>query len=288
MGDWALGSGFRSETLGATSGTTTRGGTAVTGSATADTKGSWSQIAASTGFSASAILLSANAQFLDTNYLLDIGIGGSGSEQVLIPDLMIAVPNGVTFNVMIPVAIPAGSRLAARCADSFGSSALYVSAVLFSDSFLNYPPVQTITAYGVDAANSAGTVVNAGASANTKGSWTQIAASTSRTCSGLMIAAVRPSQNVVAQTSPVYHLADIAVGASGSEQILVSDLRFESNVGTGGLVSGSPTNKGALQPGSLVLPPCDIPQGSRLAMRLQSTSTDAEDRTIAFVLYGLE
>lgn len=285
MSDWALASGFRSETFGATSGATTKGGTAVTGGA-ADTKGSWTQLAAATSFEATALLLAVNTFYSDTNYLLDIGIGGAGSERVVIPDVLVALANGTALNVLLPVAIPVGSRVAARCADRYGGSDIYPSVTLLGGGFVNPSPYQNVVAYGVVTSGSTGTTVDAGGSANSKGSWTQITSGTTRAHKGLMVAAVRPDFAIQLGAS-YYQLSDIGIGASGSEQILIPNLRYESNQGTGGISGGSPLLRGALEPAMITLPPCDIPAGSRLAIRQQSTTTDAQDRTCAYVVYGL-
>jgi len=281
MGEWALGAGFRSETFGTTSGTTTHGGTSVTGSATANTKGSYTQIASSTSFDATAIMVNIDAQFTDTNYLMDIAVGGAGSEVIVIPDLMFAQQAGKSIAPIIPICIPAGSRIAARVADNFGSSPAYISITLFSGAFTNFPPIYDITAYGVVTTGSTGTTVDAGTPANSKGSWTQIVASTTQAHKGLMIAAARPSMSV-AVAGAYMQLTDLGIGAASSEQILVPNLRFN-----GQNDAGATNARPNVEPAFILLPPCDIPSGSRLAMRQQSTTTDAQDRTCAFVLYGL-
>jgi hypothetical protein len=281
MSEWNLGSGFRSETFGTSSGTTSHGGTTVTSSGSVDTKGSWTQIAASTSFDAAAIYLNLDTAFTDTNYLLDIGVGAAASETILIPDVMIAAEGGKGVFVTFPVTIPAGSRIAARCAANFASSGMFVSVTLFSASFVDHPSGQNVTAYGVVTSGSKGTTVNAGGVANTKGSWTQITASTTRDHKGLIVGAERPVLSVIV-AGGYSQLTDIGVGGAGSEQILVPDIRFQSQAPL-----GTTSPRGQLEPSFIALPACDIPAGSRLAVRQQSTSIDAEDRTAAYVLYGL-
>jgi len=282
MGEWALGAGFRSETFGTSSGTTSHGGTTVNSSTTTDTKGSWTQIASSTSFDATAIWICLDPQFTDTNYLVDIGLGASGSEQIIIPDLLMAAQAGKALNPIIPMAIPAGSRISARCAGNFsGTNPVYVSVTLFSGAFTNYPPISDITAYGVNTTGSTGTTADSGTPANSKGSWTQIVASTTQAHKGLMVAAVRPSMTVTLAAAYM-QLTDIGIGASGSEQILVPNIRYNCQND-----AGATSARGNLDPTFIILPPCDIPAGSRLAVRQQSTTTDAQDRTAAYVLYGL-
>lgn len=280
MADWQLASGFRAESFGTNTGGTNQSGTAVTSSASANTKGSYTQLMASTSFDAAAIMLDINTNFGDTNYLLDIAVGAAASEQIIIPNLALGFNLGLSNSVLFPVAIPAGSRIAARCQDNFGSSVVYLSGQLFSASFINQAPFHTVTAYGAVTTTSAGTVANSGAVANTKGAWAQLTAATTQAHSGLLVAAVRSPQSTVI-TADYSQLADIGVGAAASEQILIPDLRGVASR------SSSPSFKGALNPSIWCFPQCDIPEGVRLAVRQQSTTTNASDRTGSYVVYGL-
>jgi hypothetical protein len=100
-------------------------GVTVTADATIHTKGAWAQIIASTARDAYGItvFIAATAGAASTNqrYLVDIGIGASSSEVVLIPDLLCG--NASAFNAAantgpamfhFPIYIPAGSRISAR------------------------------------------------------------------------------------------------------------------------------------------------------------------------------
>ena len=279
MADWQLASGFRAESFGSNTGGTSDSGTAITGGA-ANTKGVYSQLMASTTFDAAAIMLDVNTNFGDTNYLLDIAVGAAASEQIIFPNLALAFNVGMAESILIPIAIPAGSRLSARCQDNFGSSVVRLSGQLFSTSFLNQAPYHTVTQYGAVLTTSAGTIADAGAVANTKGVWAQLTASTTQAHSGLIVASVKSPQSTVV-TADYSQLADIGVGAAASEQILIPDLRS--------LASRAPSStfKGALQPSIWCFPQCDIPAGVRLAVRQLSTSTNAADRANSYVVYGL-
>lgn len=94
---------------------------------TADTKNSYSEIVASTTYPIRELYIvlgnQANTARTDCNWLIDISVGASLSEQIVIPDVYVscnAVGDLVLPEVIgpIPVNIPAGSRLAARCACS--------------------------------------------------------------------------------------------------------------------------------------------------------------------------
>lgn len=100
---------------------------------------------------------------------------------------------------------------------------------------------------------SSGTTVTASASTNTLGSWTQIVASTAiDACFIIVSVDGSPSTG---QGNAV----DIGIGAGGSEQVLISAIQVMGN--------------GTLLPGNLsqLAFPCQIPAGTRIAARVQST-----------------
>lgn len=128
LGIMSIGGGFSHPTAfneiityGANTGTTR--GVTVDPGATVDTKGDWVQITASTTRAAKGLVVGAgsrgNANMAWAAWLLDIGIGTEGSEQILIPNLHFASSDNVdkispNNTVFIPVSIPAGTRIAAR------------------------------------------------------------------------------------------------------------------------------------------------------------------------------
>jgi hypothetical protein len=290
LADWSLASGFRAESFGTATGTP--GGTNVVSNATAHVKGSWVQLDAATAFEAAALQLYINVHFQDTLHLLDVGVGGAGSEQVILSNLLIAQSVGVQTGVLIPINIPAGSRIAVRLQDNFGGSDVWASGMLLAGGFISNTPFNTITTYGASTATSKGTVADAGATANTKGTWAQITASTTTAIKALMVAATRATQGT-SVAADYAQLMDIGVGASGSEQVLIPNFRFVVSTMNGGVTtpytagSGTLSGLSSLFPG--IIPPilCDIPAGVRLAVRQQSSSTNANDRTSAYAIYGL-
>lgn len=84
-------------------------GTAVNGGGTINTKGSWVALSAATTYDLTGFVLAFDMQGDVTSgqgnvqYLLDIGVGGVGSEQIVVPDVSLfslrnALPGGVTWN----------------------------------------------------------------------------------------------------------------------------------------------------------------------------------------------
>lgn len=92
------------------------------------------------------------------------------------------------------------------------------------------------------------------ASAHTKSNWTTIVASTATPLSGILVQVIMPAN--VANSSLC--LFDIGIGAAASEVIICPDIYV---YGPGGVTS--------------VFIPIDIPAGTRIAARLQSTITSA-------------
>jgi hypothetical protein len=271
--DWAVQEAQRWSTAGAVSSASS--GTVITASATANAKGSWTQLVASTPFAASGIFVrvgdEANAS---TRYLIDIGIGSTGNEIVLIPDLHNSVQSSFGFNIyFFPLEIPAGVRLSARVASSRASDTVSIVIYLVDRAFTTQASYQIVTAYGVNAASTTGTTVDAGATLNTKGAWTQIASSTSRNIRSLSVAIGDRGDTVRAYKS---YLLDIGIGPALSEQVVIADLYFNAHGGNN-----------CIMPGFFSALPVSIPAGTRLAARMQASTTDATDRLIDVILYGL-
>ena len=92
-------------------------------------KGTWVEICPSLDFNASAVLICTFpfGTMTDSNFLLDIGIGSSGSEQVILGDLMLggeSTDNCLTPNTIgpLPAGLPMNTRIVARVQSSDVSS----------------------------------------------------------------------------------------------------------------------------------------------------------------------
>jgi hypothetical protein len=247
----------------------------VTASATVNTKGAWTDLVTTTPSTFTAILLSVSTGASNQHALMDIGVGASGSEEIIVPDLLFAQPIRVVAPTIIPVHVPAGSRIAIRVSSRTASGTLSVMMHGIAGNSVLPPPVSTVDAYGISASPVGGTLIDAGATANTKGAWTQISAATSRHIRSLMIAVTR-ADNTTTPGGSLANFMDVGVGASGSEQALITNVRYVTSVATPSLF-----------PAMLPPIPCSIPAGSRLAVRLQSSFATTPDRTCHCALYGL-
>lgn len=99
------------------------GGTSIDPGTTLHTKGAWVEFSAATARDIKQLIVGCGNQVnltrANADFLIDVGVGASGSEQVVLPDLYARAGAGADLiepHVFppLPVDIPAGSRLAAR------------------------------------------------------------------------------------------------------------------------------------------------------------------------------
>ena len=249
-------------------------GVALPGGAT-DVKGAWVELKTSTPRDYAGILVEPQWGHVNRQHLIDVGIGAAGSEVVIVPDVYTSALTTATKAmkcVFFPIAIKAGSRVAMRQAtNSFAGATLLVGLHGVAQSFLGFVGGAKVIAMGAVVFNSKGTPVDPGAVADTKGVWVELAASVG---SDLATITMIWSTNVNTIPSNARFAYDLAIGASGSEQIIIPD----------GLVTSGGGGRNVF-PASLTIP-VTVKKGSRIAARLQSDITDATDRVLDVVAYG--
>lgn len=273
MADWPPSSGARISAIGMnTAGST---GKSVVSGGSANAKGSWTELIAATGFAACELMLSLACDIDNRLWLTDIGIGASGSERVIVPDIHTGGgAASVCHHVVFPVCIPAGSRISARAACTSAINSLIVSGRIVGQRFDGSPGRSRVSAYGVVSASTRGTSVDPGASSNTKGGWVEITPATSAVHKALVFA-VGNQNNSAPAVGLSKWLFDIGVGAAGAEQVMIPDYALTS------------TPSGPAAPALSPVFPVDIPEGSRLSARSQCATTDATDRLLDIVVYGI-
>jgi len=226
----------------------------VTANASANTKGSWTQLIASSSGNTSFIFVSAagiGATATNTATLLDIGTGASGSETVIIGDVAVGASSSVSQGVNnvfgVPFKIASGTRISARIQSVVtGGKTASISSFLMDLGNYNTAPT-SVDVIGADTANSKG-ISFSGAS----GSWTEGIASTSRDYRA--ICCILSSHN--SDVAGITITWDVGIGASGSE---VAFGNGRAGVGSNELLSTQiPYN---------YLFGRKIPAGSRLAVR---------------------
>lgn len=267
---------------------TTTAGMIVCGSATVNTKGSYTEIVAATTYDAFWIIVSMNqpsnpnASGVIGNYAVDIAVGASGSEVDILPSLISNqfcmgfnntwTTGGVRY--AFPCEIPAGSRISARMQNSVVSDTCTVQVTLFDASLFSLGS-SVIDAVGFNAANTTGTLVTPNQGA--KGAYFEIIDATAYDYSGILVAFDSLNQPVSYQDD--VYLLDIAVGASGSEIIIVPNTMITM---WGGYNGGNAISYWPLQTEFI---PISISAGTRISARFQSQMYT--DLNLGITLYGI-
>lgn len=235
-------------------------------------KGDWAELIDSTPFDAGDLIIEIGTNGA-SRYQVDIGIGASGAESVLIADLACqtgaSLGRSDTYRFRIPV--PAGSRLSARAADSSGVLApVYVKITFITPTALNGQFAGAVATYGAFS-GSRGVNVDPGAVANTPSAWVEITAATVRAHQSLTVAAT--VGDFVLSGNAAW-LVDIGIGGAGSEVVLIPSIFL-------GASASADISLGAVQAFDL-----NVPAGVRLSARAQCSSITNGDRDIYINLYG--
>lgn len=251
-------------------------GVSSASNASTNTKTSWVQLIASTSREYASFAF-CYRDWYATNHLFDIGIGASGSEQVVVPNLFFGRAGNSVVRVELPLSLPRSTRISARhqCSEATAKQGDMVLQGFAGGAKTMAPAAGRWEVYGADTTNTRGVALDPGATANTKGAWTQITASTNCPHSELFIVfGYYPAlpNGVIADSG---FLMDVAVGASGSETVILSNhpVWLQSY---GGFVNNTHFRI-----------PVDLPSGTRIAARCQSATNNATYRTADVVVYGL-
>jgi hypothetical protein len=256
MSDWSYQSGGVSEEFGHVAASSIT--TAFTCGASVNTKGAWTALGTTTRHT-TRMKVSLNVpSAVQRDLLVDIGVGAGGSEVVLFPNLVLSCgssqDNGHHYE--FPCNIPAGTSISVRGQGStVGSATGWAQIHCIADGLLT-PRGGIVFAIGANTSTSAGVDINEPSStANTKGSYSEITSSTDYPIRQLWLAQTNLKSATVSQ---LHRLADIAVGAASSEQIIVPDLSLRAWDG--------PDHH---MPNVLGPIPVNIPAGTRIAIRSQ-------------------
>lgn len=251
----------------------TSGGTTITASATPNTVGAFTQIVASSSIDACWILLSINSvNQLGNAAALNLAVGGGGSEIVIVNNLLDSDEQDAPIGLYcFPCQIPAGTRISAQLQSATASDHVEVSLVLLDGAFTTMEGAAGIDSIGFTAGSTQGTTIDPGGTANTKGVYAQLTSSTSREYMGFLI--TLDSLN----TSPAtgnYGFLDIAIGAGGSEKVILPNFAYTNTARTISPQATAP----------FFIP---IPSGTRIAVRAQCTTNVTPSRLFGVTLYGI-
>src|SRR5215469_168387 len=219
-----------------------------------NTKSAWYQLTASAPFDICWLqffFLIYESATAGVTVAIDIGVGASGSEQIIASNICLATPTNYadTYDVGIPVQIPAGSRVAVRYQETTTAVAtpLAMNCTAYDGGFYQMEGCAGVDGIGVTVSgNTVSTAYTPGANGAT-GAWTQIIASTARDYYGLSVIC---DNQMAIDTNYPFCLTDIGIGASGSEKVIIASVFWA-------------------QQHQLVtkMTPMQIPAGSRLSVR---------------------
>lgn len=215
----------------------------------ANVKGAWVEVVASLSHSIAGILLQWKGN--STNFsLIDIGIGAAASEIVVIPNIggIVSLASDGWNAVFFPLSLKAGTRVACRYQAATGALTTGVKLHFVTDTFIGLQPITRWQDWGTITGSSQGTTLTAGASAHTKGGYSNLIGATAFTTKwlALMIRWFDTNRNFA---------IDIAIGAAASEQIVIADFfSFNSSA-------------------VVVVLPFSIPGGSRVSARCASQNS---------------
>lgn len=254
-------------------------GTALTAPGSTNTKSAWVELTPSTPVNAWAFVLhigfrlAVGTGLADT--LVDIGIGGSGAETVLlanVPASLTGVRTGIV-QVLVPLEIAAGTRLSARLQSSdTDANVIGVSIHLLEKS--SRSGATAAQTYGANTTDSGGVPVDPGGTADTKGAWSEVTASTTADINWLIICI--GNQNLASRSTSANWAFDVGIGAAGFETVVIPDL-----------LMGASSTSDAPYARSFAIPVPTISSGTRIAVRAQCSTDISPSRLFDVVLIGL-
>lgn len=247
----------------------------LTASASANTKGSYTEIIASLGFTCNAAIATTTFQGASAagrQLLIDIATGAGGAETVVVPNLIsdsnLTATSHAPGTYFLPLSVTSGTRIAARNqANTTGSQTTQIALTLIAAGGVD--GITPFVNYGADTSDSGGLEVDPGGAANTKGSYAELTASSSAVAQFLLLM-VTLRGNTGASSGR--WLVDIATGAAASEVVLIPDVRVSVGLGANEI---NPRSQPFLT---------YIAAGTRIAVRASSSITDATDRLIDVAL----
>lgn len=235
-----------------------------------NTKGAYAEIIAATSGVTHWVTLYYQGASVGFSGTLDLALGAAGSETIILPDFFLregTIQDGAP--VTLPLQCASGVRLAHRAQATLAAQTGTIAYNLWSGG-AGVATLQQATTYGSN------TSLDAGGSANTKGSYTELTAATTHPVKWLVVQLVW-SVNLAGYVN--LFAMDLAVGAAGAETILVPDLCQLTFSASGPSAVGCAPYYYSF--------PLRIPSGVRLAARCKHQSTNASGRVMACSLLAL-
>lgn len=247
-------------------------GTRLTASATAHAKGSYSQLVASTAYDVHGLTLviaGSGVSATRTDMMLDLAIGGAGSEVVILPELLCgwrSAPGAGPQDIFLPFFIPKGTRIAARLQSLISSDVVDVQVHLEYGCGIPVRPLfRRADAYGTTAASSTGTSHTPGNS-GTESTAADVGSTLARDY-GAVFFQVQGTLGTTSMTAIAYHWELRIGGATIAE--------WYSCSATTELVSGPFPDHPLVR---------NLPAGTQLQVRAEASGT-AQAHDVAFYCF---
>lgn len=251
-------------------------GVAVPSGIPGNNLGAWVPIVSSLAEDCDMVEVTLIAGSSDVN-AFDIGVGGSGSEVVIVHNLatnegsQIAGANTGPTVYRFPLSIPAGSRVSARTQDAFGNTTSTIYLTVYEGAATEMEGAAGVDSIGFSAATSLGTTVVAGN--GSKGSYANLTALvngttngggvTTRDYMGLMVL-IDTQNNFPAHFNSIVFV-DIAIGTT----VILPNIKYAM--------------QGRLECDGSFFYEVPIPAGSQIQARIQDSNGD----TFGVTVYGV-
>lgn len=246
-------------------------GSTITAGGSTHTKGSYTQLIASTSRDAYGMWLFIAHKSGAAKYLVDIAFGTTVKiANIIIADTSGTVPDA--YSIFVPLLIPAGTQLQARCQCTSASQTLYVMAMLDSGAPKPLSGGTAYTSYGpLTASTTVAALTTPGSNNTPTATYDTISASITADINCLFIAHYTGLNSANARNA-----ISIAVGAAAAEVDVITNLMTQE----GSAVDwASPAILGPFY-----VP--NIPAGSRLSARYQTNDITQSAPHIA--IYGTD
>lgn len=269
MADWPHIQGQRFRTMGTVAATdlVTIGSGLVN-----NAKGTYSRITERTPYDADGFFLEYYGNVSTRIHRMDLVKEHAAGSAMLLTDYFIESSRAELQSTYIPIKIPAESSLSARIQTNTAATSLNVALNLLNYGFVMPSGLQVHETWGLTAgASTFPTTVDAGAVANTKGSWTPLVTSTARNVRSITIVFCTVT-NISAISSL---LIDIGVGPANEEVVIVPNIPVGFNNGEDKV---TPPRYGPIA--------VHIPAGSRVSARAQASTTTAANRQCGVAIHA--
>lgn len=196
-----------------------------------------------------------------------IGLGAAGSEVIIADGLRIGNRGYSSTTYFLPIGIPAGTRIAVQTSNGSSGSTVGVDVGLRGYSGHPYGLAPYSQANDINPGSNGAALVAGAGVANTLTSWVELVASTSEDMR-LIIPYVETELGNTTQ----FNFVDLAVGAAGSEQMILEGLFVAKN-------GFNPY----LSPLTMTPIPVSIPAGSRISARSQCDNATVDDVRVSVI-----